>query len=497
MKTITEHKAFNRTLWSALAVPLILVVVLFIGFFWQLTSILSVNQWVYHTDQVINEARLLRNQILNMETGLRGFLLTNSVEFLSPYQRSKELVQAQLDKVEGMIRDNPAQATRFAKLKADFLNWHTYSENILMRQAQEKPIDLEMHRSGQTLMDSIRDGFTNLIGAETDLRDERLVNSERTIQTVIFVGTIGVVLLGLLLAILTRQQLRQLSRLYGDSIDQVQQKAVALEHTLIDNKRLLEEEAKARQTAEEANAMKIYFLGMVSHELRTPLASIKGFATTLLAEDVEWDATSQREFIGIISEEADKLTDLIGQLLDLSRIQAGRLRIETKPTTMAEIVGLASTQFIALTPNHHMKTEPVDKLPIVMADPTRIAQVLVNLVSNAVKYAPTGTSITLSARVKGNMVEVCVRDQGPGVPREARNVIFEAFRQLDPTKDHMTKGAGLGLAICKGIIEMHGGKIWVAEQDDPGALFCFTLPILPEAAHLKYEFALTANNQPV
>jgi signal transduction histidine kinase len=481
MKTPLDHKAFNRTLLSALAVPLVLVVALFIGFFWQLSTILTVNHWVNHTDQVINQIRLVRNIMLNMETGLRGFLLTDSVEFLEPYRMAKENLQSELNRLNTLVADNPPQAAKVNQMKAQFDQWQVYSEDVLMRQAQEQPITLETHRLGDATMRNIRGIVTMFIEDETVLRNERTANLDRTVQTVMFVGTLGVILLGLLLAVLTRQQLRQLSHLYANSIEQMKQKAVALEHTLMDNKRLLDEEAKARKTAEEANAMKIYFLGMVSHELRTPLASIKGFATTLLADDVQWDAASQREFIGIISEEADKLTDLIGQLLDLSRLQAGRLRIETKPTTLAEIVTQAQGQFLALTANHHLRIESMDDLPVVIADPSRVAQVLTNLVSNAVKYSPAGGHIRLSALVKNGMVEVCVRDQGPGVPEAARQLIFEAFRQLEDK--NMVKGAGLGLAICKGIIEMHGGKIWVTGDTEPGALFCFTLPILPGDDH--------------
>jgi signal transduction histidine kinase len=378
-----------------------------------------------------------------------------------------------------LVSDNDVQRDRISQLKLSYIRWHDYAKDALQRQARKEVIPTELHRTGFNYIESSRLVLVDFFETEDNLRNERVANSDHTVQTVIFIGTMGVILLGLLLAILTRQQLRRVSRIYGATLDQVQQKAVALEHTLMDNKRLLDEEAKARHLAEEANAMKIYFLGMVSHELRTPLASIKGFATTLLADDVEWDDASQKEFIGIISEEADRLTDLISQLLDLSRLQAGRLRIETKPIKMTDVVNQASAQFIALSLNHSLRVESLEALPLVMADPARIAQVLVNLVNNAVKYAPTGSHITICGTpYTDQMVKICVQDQGRGIAPEERNVVFEAFRQLETGKSTKSdKGAGLGLAICKGIVEMHGGKIWV-EDARPGARFCFTLPVV-------------------
>jgi PAS domain S-box-containing protein len=243
----------------------------------------------------------------------------------------------------------------------------------------------------------------------------------------------------------------------------------------IDNVRLLAAEAHARQEAEQANAIKLRFLATISHELRTPLTSIKGFATTLLATDVTWDAESQRSFIAIISEEADKLTDLIDQLLDLSRLQAGTLRIQTELCSLSTILGTAMAQLEALTEQHRMVMNvPLDLLPI-RADIQRIGSVLVNLVGNAAKYAPPKTTITLTARTQGEFIQVEVADDGPGIESQNRVKVFEAFWQIERPAPK-AKGVGLGLAICKGIITAHGGTIWIA--DTPiGTTVCFTLPI--------------------
>ncbi|MHB8629571.1 MAG: sensor histidine kinase [Aggregatilineales bacterium] len=225
-----------------------------------------------------------------------------------------------------------------------------------------------------------------------------------------------------------------------------------------------------------ANELKLKFLAMISHELRTPLTSIKGFATSLLATDVNWSAEEQRGFIGIINEEADKLTDLIGQLLDLSQLHAGTLRIKPVTQSLQTIVDVAAAQLTTLAHHHHLTIQLAPELPPVMADPMRIAEVLSNLVGNAVKYAPEGTAIHIEGALREGMVTVQVSDEGPGIPPENRNVVFEAFRQLERKSSQPSKGAGLGLAICKGLIEAHHGRIWIADGPKLGTSISFTLP---------------------
>ncbi len=248
----------------------------------------------------------------------------------------------------------------------------------------------------------------------------------------------------------------------------------------MDNIRLYEAEARARLDAERADQIKLKFLAMISHELRTPLTSIKGFATTLMADDIEWDAASQREFIGIINDESDKLSDLIEQLLDLSRLQAGQLRIQPEPHQFSEILYIAQAQLEGLTANHHLVVSLPAELPTVMADMQRIAQVLVNLVGNATKFAPPHTAITITVSPTDAGIQVSVRDEGPGISPENHEKVFEAFQQLSNSASQNMKGAGLGLAICKGIIEAQGGRIWVEDQETTGATITFTL-IAPPA----------------
>ncbi len=247
-------------------------------------------------------------------------------------------------------------------------------------------------------------------------------------------------------------------------------------HKLAEQERaeLLRREQAARAEAEEANAFKLRFMAMLSHELRTPLASIKGFTSTLLAPDVHWEAQQIQEFVQIIDVEADRLTDLIEELMDISRIQAGVLAIQPEVTHLSPIVEVAQVNLKILAAQHKLSIRLPANIPAVMADKTRIAQVLTNLVGNATKHSPEGTPITLSARNGGRFVQIEVSDQGYGIPPEEREKVFEAFHQ-GPIKS-VKGGVGLGLAICKGLIEAHGGRIWVKDQAAPGTTIAFTLP---------------------
>jgi PAS domain S-box-containing protein len=245
----------------------------------------------------------------------------------------------------------------------------------------------------------------------------------------------------------------------------------------IDSIRLLAAEAQARHEAEEANALKLKFLAMISHELRTPLTSIKGFATTLLADDVYWHPASQHDFLQTIDEETDKLGDLIEQLLDLSRLEAGTLRIAAKPQTLEHVIATALAQLQTMTVNHQLILNVSRDLPLVYADAERISQVLTNIVGNAARYSPVHTVITVTAQRVNSVIQIDVTDQGPGIPPAERTRIFEPFEQVERPATTRTGGAGLGLAICKGLVEAHGGHIWVQDRTEPGTTISFTLRI--------------------
>ena len=245
------------------------------------------------------------------------------------------------------------------------------------------------------------------------------------------------------------------------------------------NLQLLKTEAESRHEAERANEIKTQFLAMISHELRTPLTSIIGFTTTLLADDVVWEADEERDFIETIEQEANRLQELIDHLLDLSRLEAGMLPISQEPNSLNEIIDDALPQFHALTSEHNLTIHLLANLPLIYVDSKRIAQVLVNLVRNASTYSLKGTEINILAKVRGSFVQIDVNDEGPGIPLGDRKRVFRAFQRGHQADNGMKKGAGLGLAICKGLVEAHGGRIWIKKKNSPGTSVSFTIPLVP------------------
>jgi len=228
----------------------------------------------------------------------------------------------------------------------------------------------------------------------------------------------------------------------------------------------------------ELDRMKSNLISTVSHELRTPLASIKGYATTLLADDVEWDAESQHEFLSIISDEADRLSNLVNELLDLSRIEAGNLTVKRQICELNDLIEKAA-QRAEPGPGNRLQVDLPDNLPTLEVDERRIKVVLRNLIENAVKYAGDQSLIHVTATTKENDIIIYVRDDGPGIPEEEQQRIFESFYRVENGLARTASGAGLGLAICQGFIHAHGGKLWL-EPYSQGACFAFSLPLKHE-----------------
>jgi signal transduction histidine kinase len=233
--------------------------------------------------------------------------------------------------------------------------------------------------------------------------------------------------------------------------------------------------AKASEVASKIETQDIQMMATVSHELRTPLSSIKGFVSSLLAKDVDFDDATRREFLQIVNEEADKLSELVEQLLDYSRVKSATLRINPEEHHLFDILAMANASLEELTKSHKLEIQVSNDLPLVKADILRVSQVILNLVDNAVKYSPPDSRIAISAHQQDESVQVDVSDQGIGIPPEDRPHVFEAFRQTE--RKTQLKGTGLGLAICKGIIEAHGGAIWIQDQVVSGTTISFTLPL--------------------
>jgi two-component system sensor histidine kinase KdpD len=240
----------------------------------------------------------------------------------------------------------------------------------------------------------------------------------------------------------------------------------------------LSEAASRAKFLEESDHFKSSLLSSVSHELRTPLSTIKAAVTSLLSGEVEWDLAAREDLLAAVEEETDHLNLLVGNLLNMSRIEAGALKPERSWNSLAEIVFSALERMHQQTEKHNIELDVSADLPLVPVDYFQIEQLFINLISNSVKYSPEGTTIHIQAHSDENQqMWVTVRNQGPHVPEEHIERIFDKFHRV--TEADRVTGAGLGLSICKGIVEAHGGHIW-AQNLDKGFAFHFTLPLLWE-----------------
>lgn len=227
--------------------------------------------------------------------------------------------------------------------------------------------------------------------------------------------------------------------------------------------------------------MKTAFVSTVSHELRTPLTSIKGFISTLL-QDTEgfYDAETIHEFYTIIDRECDRLTRLINDLLNVSRIEAGRaLDLNPVPVHIADVVEKVVAAQKSYTSKHEFSIKMDADIPTIVADMDKVDQILTNLINNAVKYSPNGGIITISGRKADGVVQVTVADQGIGISKEHLSKVFDRFHRIDNRDTRKVGGTGIGLYLVKHLVEAHGGKIWVESEVGKGSQFIFELPKCP------------------
>ena len=243
---------------------------------------------------------------------------------------------------------------------------------------------------------------------------------------------------------------------------------------LLENRRLSRRIATLEAQRELAR-MQDEFISTISHELRTPLGFIKGYVTTLLREDIQWEESKRQEFLRIIDDEADRLRELIDNLLDSSRLESGTLSMTLEPTRLPPIIRDVVKRVQGAHPDMQIAVDiPEEKFPILRLDSTRIAQVLDNFLNNARKYAPE-SHVEVRIRRQERNILVEVEDQGPGIAPEHLSHLFERFYRV--TNDQSIRGTGLGLYISRKIVEAHGGEVGVESELGKGTRFYFTLPI--------------------
>jgi signal transduction histidine kinase len=242
---------------------------------------------------------------------------------------------------------------------------------------------------------------------------------------------------------------------------------------VLEHKRLVDRVANL-EAERRLTRLQSEFIATISHELKTPLSFIKGYSTTLLRKDTNWGEETQREFLTVIDEETDRLTELVENLLDSSRLQSGTFDIEIRTLDLAALAEENIERFLVRYPELVIRWQASSPDSQVEGDPKRLSQVIDNLIGNAAKYAPN-SPLQISLETSAKHVRLSIRDSGPGIPAQDIEHIFKRFFRSGLTKDKV-RGSGLGLYICEQIIKAHHGEIHVKSTQGKGTEFVVTLP---------------------
>ncbi len=360
-----------------------------------------------------------------------------------------------MDSLEDLLKVAAEQITRIFDCRVSLLM--PGSEGKLEVRAGH-PYDDEYGKEGQVAKWVFRHG--HLAGAGTD-----------TLHAV----------KGIYLPLIASQNLIGVLRLETDQPDRLLQadslrllEALGSQVGLAIERENLSRQAQAAQLQIEAEQMRNALLSSVSHDLRTPLTVIAGSASSLVEGEKNLDSETKKELALSIYEEARRLDRLVHNLLEMSRLQSGQARLTKEWHVLEEVIGCALAQLDPQLHDHPLNISLPTDLPLVQIDALLMERVIINLLENSLKYTFPGTLLEISGLVQDKEILVAVADRGPGLPAGEEERIFEKFYQVSPGS---ARGAGLGLTICRSIIEAHGGRIWAANRPDGGAVFSFTIPL--------------------
>ena len=441
----------------------------------------------------------LENLVLDVETGVRGFVLTEDDRFLEPYRHARRALPDQIRRVRKLVASSPDQARRARALEAQIVSYIVDYAKPLIKIARENPPAARAPLAfveDKRRLDDITHRFAAFLTAEDAEASASALAASRRSDRAIALGIGGLVLstvlilgLGFYLARSIRRPLDRVAE--GAGRLAAGELAVRLDETgpgelgglersfnvmaegLERSRRELEEQnAKLR----ESERLKSELVSIVSHELRTPLTSVLGFTTMLVQRDL--DEESRRQYLEIVDSQTRRLSALVDRFLDIQRIEEGRLELASDRIDLGAILREQGLLYVGPSEHHklsvHLEREPLE----VLGDLERLTQVVGNLLSNAVKYSPEGGEVEIHGARHDSLVRVRVRDRGIGIPESHRAKIFTKFHRGDAGATGIS-GTGLGLAVSRDVVEAHGGSIGFVSSPGRGSTFWFELP----AAH--------------
>jgi signal transduction histidine kinase len=485
-----------RIALSAVAVAVGLAIV-FAVMFLAIVGLRERSLQARHSQQVIAAANQLQTLVIDLETGLRGFIITNDERQLAPWNDARAQYPTVMRTLLRLTTDGRLQHKRAMSIKRAIDTYlQTFSlplVEFLRRNPDTTQIVIREGR-GSRQVSQIRDRFDTFLATERGLGETRDARAHRTARNALIVGGVGLgtaLFLILVGAVYVNRAVARPVRLAADAAARVaggdfsrrlrtdgpgevgqlertfNTMAASLERTLAD----LEER---NQTLVESERVKGELVSNVSHELRTPLASVLGFSSLMLDRDVPPE--ERRRYLEVIRAESRRLASLLNDLLDLQRVEQETLELRLEDVDLNKLLSSQATLYSAQSEGHTLHFQPADEELIVHGDRDRLAQVVGNVLSNAIKYSPGGANIDISTALIGDEAWVWVRDEGLGIPAEHQDRIFTKFFRGDVGRELGIAGTGLGLVLARQIVEAHGGGIGFDSVEGEGSTFWLHLP---------------------
>jgi len=464
----------RKIILRALTLPFLLALVITALTTSEILYLRRLNGFTEHTQDVIATVARAYRLTVDHETAIRGYLLTGEPGHLKPFEAAAGPLDETTGRLAWLVADNPAQLARVHEMVAAIADWKRMAADKMVGWRDGQPMPLPgggtpaIQAEGKHLMDGIRARVDSIAGEEQHLLARRSATLVQHTRQMLFGGGFAVVLLGGAITVILSRHIRAIEAIY--------RKALTERETSEDRERA------ARREAEAANQAKDQFLATVSHELRTPLTAILGWSRLLRSD--RSDADRQRRAIEAIERNSVAQAQLIDDLLDVSRIVSGKLRLDLQETDLHKVIAAATDSVRPAMEARQIRFQTMIDPGVapMLGDPNRLQQVVWNLLSNAIKFTPKEGNVQLALQRVNSHVELTVRDTGPGIEPSFLPRLFQRFQQADASESRAHGGLGLGLAITRHLVELHGGTIEAASAGPgEGATFTVKLPVSPIA----------------